>query len=95
MDEPFGALDARTRSHLQAELLSIWAVQRTTVLFVTHGINEAAFLADRILVFTPRPGRFAADVAVDLPRPRVAGTPAFGAVAGGRRAALGSKGGAE
>jgi len=95
MDEPFGALDAQTRGHLQAELLSIWAMQRTTVLFVTHSIDEAVFLADRVLVFTPRPGRLAADVVVDLPRPRVAGTPAFGAVAGGLRAALGSEGSAE
>ena len=95
MDEPFGALDAQTRGHLQAELLSIWAVQRTTVLFVTHSIDEAVFLADRILVFTPRPGRLAADVAVDLPRPRTPGTPAFIAIAGGLRAALGSEGSTE
>ncbi len=92
MDEPFGALDAQTRGHLQSELLSIWAVQRTTVLFVTHSIDEAMFLADRILVFTPRPGRLAADVTVALPRPRSPGTPAFAAVADGLRAALGSEG---
>ncbi len=92
MNEPFGAPNAQTRGHLQAELLLIWAVQRTTVLFAIHGIDEAVFLADRILVFTPRPGRFAADVAVDLPRPRVADTPALGAVAGGLRVALGSRG---
>ena len=95
MDEPFGALDAQTRGHLQAELLSIWAMQRTTVLFVTHSIDEAVFLADRILVFTPRPGRLAADVAVDLPRPRAPGTPAFAAIAGELRAALGSEGATE
>ncbi len=92
MDEPFGALDAQTRGHLQAELLSIWALQRTTVLFVTHSIDEAVFLADRILVFTPRPGRVSANVVVDLPRPRIAGTPAFAAIAGGLRRALGSEG---
>jgi len=92
MDEPFGALDAQTRGHLQAELLSIWAMQRTTVLFVTHSIDEAVFLADRILVFTPRPGRLAADVSVGLPRPRTSGTPAFAAIAGRLRAALGSEG---
>lgn len=70
-------------------------MQCTTVLFVTRGIDEAVFLADRILVFTPRPGRLAADVAVDLPRPRVPGTPAFAAIAGTLRTALGSEGATE
>ena len=95
MDEPFGALDAQTRGHLQAELLQIWAQQRTTVLFVTHSIDEAVFLADRILVFTPRPGRLAAEVSVELPRPRVPGMPEFAAIAAGLRVALGSDGGSE
>jgi len=87
--------DAQTCVHLQAELLSICAMQRTAVLFVTHSIDEAVFLADHILVFTPRSGRLAADVAVDLSQPRVPGTPAFAAIAGGLRAALGSESSAE
>jgi ABC-type nitrate/sulfonate/bicarbonate transport system ATPase subunit len=81
MDEPFGALDAQTRGKLQDELLQIWEKQRTTVLFVTHSIDEALLLADRVLVFTPRPGRIAADITVDLPRPRAPQSPAFSALA--------------
>ncbi|MBN9089687.1 MAG: ABC transporter ATP-binding protein [Reyranella sp.] len=90
MDEPFGALDAQTRGKLQDELLSIWEKQRTTVLFVTHSIDEALLLADRILVFTPRPGRIAADIKVDLPRPRAPQSEAFSALARELRGLIGA-----
>ena len=90
MDEPFGALDAQTRGKLQDELLEIWEKQRTTVLFVTHSIDEALLLADRILVFSPRPGRIAADIKVDLPRPRVSQSPGFTALARELRGLVGA-----
>jgi len=70
MDEPFSALDAQTREIMQTELLRIWNQGRKTVLFVTHQIDEAVFLADRVLVFGRRPGRVQETIAIDLPRPR-------------------------
>jgi NitT/TauT family transport system ATP-binding protein len=70
MDEPFGALDALTRDRLHAELESIWSNTRKTVLFVTHNVREAIALGDRVLVFSPRPGRIVREFRIDLPRPR-------------------------
>ncbi len=70
MDEPFGALDALTRDRLHAELESIWAATRKTVIFVTHNVREAVALGDRVVVFSPRPGRIVREFRIDLPRPR-------------------------
>ena len=71
MDEPFGALDAQTRNILQEQLLDIWHREKKKVLFVTHNVDEAVFLADKVIVFTARPGRIKEIVDIDIPRPRV------------------------
>jgi NitT/TauT family transport system ATP-binding protein len=80
MDEPFAALDAQTREIMQVELLRIWSAARKTVLFITHQIDEAIFLSDRVAVMSARPGKILADIRIDLPRPRnldIKRTPAF------------------
>ena len=71
MDEPFGAVDAQTRQLLQEELLELWQSQRKTVIFITHSMDEAVYLSDRVVVMTPRPGKVAEILDVPLPRPRV------------------------
>lgn len=71
MDEPFASVDAQTRMTLQEELTRIWEARQPTILFVTHDVEEAVFLANRVVVLTPRPGRVRETVPVDLPRPRI------------------------
>lgn len=80
MDEPFAALDVQTRSKLQDFLIQVWRESKASVLFVTHGIDEAIALADRVVVFTARPGRIKAIVPIDLPRPRDVHHPRFHAL---------------
>ncbi len=77
MDEPFGALDALTRERLQEELLEIWRRTHLTVLFVTHSMEEAVLLSDRVVVMTAGPGRIESDYRVALPRPRDVSSPEF------------------
>lgn len=84
MDEPFGSLDALNRERMGSELTRIWQARRKTVIMVTHSISESLFLADRVLVLSPRPGRLCLDLPVNLPRPRVEDvryTPEFSALA--------------
>lgn len=92
LDEPFGSLDAMTRERMWIELSRIWQVRQKTVVMVTHSINESLFLADRVLVLSPRPGHVKLDLKVDLPRPRpdeIRYTPPFGKLARKLKAAIG------
>ena len=97
MDEPFGALDAQTREIMAEELLKIWDQRRTTVVFVTHGIDESIYLADRVVVMGATPGRILETIEIDLPRPRIAraarATPEFQALprSGSRRCCSGRR----
>ncbi len=77
MDEPFGALDAQTRNQMQKELLRIWQETKKTIIFVTHSVDEAVYLADRIIVLTTRPGHIKNIYKIELPRPRDRGNPEF------------------
>lgn len=77
MDEPFSALDAQTRRKLQDELLYICELKRKTVVFITHNVEEAVYLADRVIVFCSRPGQVKAEIEIDLPKPRKLSEPAF------------------
>jgi NitT/TauT family transport system ATP-binding protein len=95
MDEPFGALDAMTRETMNEELQRIWQESQKTVLLVTHSIPEAVYLADRVVVMTPRPGRIVEIIDIDLPRPRrltMQNTPQFGTYTDAIRKHFGSTG---
>ncbi|MEN6479204.1 MAG: ABC transporter ATP-binding protein [Anaerolineales bacterium] len=92
LDEPFGALDALTREKMNAELLRIWQARRKTVIIVTHDIQEAVILCDRVIPMTSRPGRLKEEIIVDLPRPRsldLLTSPRFSALAAELRRSLG------
>jgi NitT/TauT family transport system ATP-binding protein len=85
MDEPFAALDAQTREVMQVELMRIWSARRKTVVFVTHQIDEAVFLSDRVVVMSTRPGRVREEVSIEFPRPRglaLKRTPEFNHIVG-------------
>ncbi len=96
MDEPFGALDAMTRDQMNVELRRIWGSSGKTIVFITHSIIEAVYLADRVFVMTPRPGKLERIIDIDLPQERdlsVINTPEFGAYAGQIRGLLNATGG--
>jgi NitT/TauT family transport system ATP-binding protein len=80
MDEPFGALDAQTRRMMQEELLQVWQQTKKTILFITHSVDEALLLGDRVIVMTAAPGRLRVDMRIDLPRPRDENSVAFNAL---------------
>ena len=95
LDEPFGSLDALSRERMNLDLLRIWRTQKVTAVMVTHDLEEAVFMADRVLVMSPRPGRIRAEVVVNLPRPRtleVMYTEFFGALSRQVRQAINSGG---
>ena len=83
MDEPFSSVDEQTRELLQEQLLEVWRETRKTVLFITHSIDEAVYMANRVVVMAARPGRVVEDINVDLPRPRTSSVrtmPRFGEI---------------
>jgi ABC-type nitrate/sulfonate/bicarbonate transport system ATPase subunit len=94
MDEPFGALDAQTRYVMQQELLRVWQQTKKTILFVTHSIEEAVFLSDRIVVMTHRPARTKSVIAIDDPRPRDINGPKLSAIKTGLYASMAVEGSA-
>jgi sulfonate transport system ATP-binding protein len=77
LDEPLGALDALTRVRLQRELQRIWRLEKITMILVTHDVDEAIFLSDKVVVMSPKPGRIAGEIEVDLPHPRDRAGPGF------------------
>jgi NitT/TauT family transport system ATP-binding protein len=77
MDEPFGALDALTRSSLQKELVTLWHETKKTIFFITHSADEAIYLADRVIVMTPRPGKIVLELKIEIERPRDPTSPEF------------------
>jgi NitT/TauT family transport system ATP-binding protein len=81
MDEPFAALDAMTREQLYGDLQAIWAKRKKTIVFVTHNVREAACLGDRVVLFSPHPGRIREQFKIDLPRPRDINSPSLAAYA--------------